>query len=56
MANNEIVINRWLADDLNAKMGDSIELKYFVIGSERRLIERNASFTVKDILPMQTPG
>lgn len=56
LADNEIVINRWLADDFNAKTGSKIELKYFVIGSGRRLLEKISSFTVKEILPMQTPG
>ncbi len=56
MADNEIVINRWLADDLNAKIGRTIELKYFVMGSGRKLLEKTSSFTVKEIMPMQTPG
>ncbi len=56
MSDDEIVINRWLADDLNAKRGDPIELKYFVVGSGRKLIEKTSSFTVKDILGMNTPG
>jgi putative ABC transport system permease protein len=56
MSDDEIVINRWLADDLGARKGSSIELKYFVVGSGRKLVEEAASFTVKDILPMDAPG
>lgn len=56
LADNEIVINRWLAGDLDAKIGSTIQLNYFVIGSGRNLLEKTSSFTVKKILPMQTPG
>jgi len=50
---NEIVINSWLADDLSAKIGDSIQLDYFIIGSLRNLKEVNAKFKVKSIIPIQ---
>jgi len=53
MADDEILINQWLADDLEAKIGDSIELAYFVIGSGRKLQEQKSSFRVRGVLPMQ---
>ncbi len=40
MKDNEIVINEWLAEDLGAEQGDSIELTYFVAGAMRKLTER----------------
>ncbi len=53
MQDDEIIINQWLADDLNAKLGDIIELKYFVQAPMKKLVEKNASFKVRKIVPMQ---
>lgn len=50
---NEIIINQWLANDLGAKTGDTLELKYFVIGPLRTLKEESKSFVVKGIIPIQ---
>ncbi|MCS6862306.1 MAG: FtsX-like permease family protein, partial [Abditibacteriales bacterium] len=49
---DEVVINQWLADDLHAKVGDRLQLKYFVVGAMRRLEERTSAFRVKAIVPM----
>lgn len=49
---NEILINEWLATDLNAKAGDSVALKYFVIGAMNRLHEHTSHFIVKGIVPV----
>lgn len=51
ISSNEIIINRWLADDLKAKVGDEISLDYFAIGAMRKLEERNQIFIIKEILP-----
>ncbi len=53
--NNEIILNRWAADDLQAKPGDSIRLKYFEIGPLRQLAEKESQFVVKEIVPMSSP-
>jgi len=53
MSDDEILINQWLADDLEAKVGDSVELVYFVIGSGRKLQEQNSAFHVRGVLPMR---
>lgn len=53
MKSDEILINRWLADDLSAKVGDSVGLTYWVVGSMRELIERRSNFRIKAILPME---
>lgn len=50
----EIIINQWLADDLNIQSGDSLTLKYFVIGPLRRLTEIQKVFRVKDVIPVET--
>ncbi|HGJ66794.1 TPA: ABC transporter permease [bacterium] len=50
---DEIIINSWLADDLKAKIGDSIVLTYFVFGDNRKLIEQTSSFRIKKIVQME---
>jgi putative ABC transport system permease protein len=52
MNDDEIIINQWLADDLGAKTGDSIELTYFAMGLSRKLEQKSSSFRVRKILPM----
>lgn len=52
MADDEILITRWLADDLAADVGDELTLKYFVVGLSRALEERSAKFRVRAVLPM----
>jgi len=56
MPDNGIVINRWLADDLQADVGDSITLRYFVVGPDRRLLEESRTFTVHKIVPIAGPA
>jgi len=51
MKRGEVIINDWLADDLNVKAGDSLSMDYFVIGSLRKLIEKSAKFKVVSIIP-----
>ncbi len=52
--NSQIIINQWLANDLNAKKGDSIKLKYYVIGALRNLDVDSAFFQVSAVIPNQT--
>lgn len=56
LRDDEILITEWLANDLQAKPGDELTLKYFVVGPLRRLEERAATFRVRSILPMTTRG
>ncbi|MDD5261318.1 MAG: ABC transporter permease [Methylacidiphilales bacterium] len=49
---NEITINSWLADDLGAKIGDVLTLRYYVIGERRELAEQTAKFRVCAITPL----
>jgi putative ABC transport system permease protein len=51
---NEIILNRWAADDLNAKPGDKIILKYLEIGPLRQLIDKETEFIVKEVIPMDS--
>ena len=55
LAENEIVLNRWAADDLQVKPGDSLRLKYFEIGPLRQLIIKESDFVLKEIIAMDNP-
>ncbi len=52
MRDDEIVINDWLADDLEAKPGDTLSLAYYVIGNGRALEERTHDFRVRAMVPL----
>ncbi|MHC4289762.1 MAG: FtsX-like permease family protein, partial [Planctomycetota bacterium] len=52
LAVDEIVINEWLADELEADEGDTVELTYFQLADTRKLIEKTSHFTVKQVVPM----
>jgi ABC-type lipoprotein release transport system permease subunit len=49
---NEIIVNSWLAEDLNLHKGDSLMMTYFIIGPLRKMEERNQWFQVKEIVAM----
>ena len=48
-----IAINSWLAEDLGAKVGDELALRYYVMGDRRDLREETAKFRVRRILPVE---
>lgn len=47
---DEIVINKWMADDLHVKVGDTTAIQYFVIGPLHQLTVHSATFRIKDIV------
>jgi len=51
LKNDEILVNDWLVKDLGIHVGDSISLKYFIIGSLRTIKEVEKSFIVKGVVP-----
>ncbi len=53
MADNEIIINRWLADQLAASPGDAIRITYFEFGTMDRFHETNRFFRIRRIAEMQ---
>ena len=53
MGNEEIIINEWLADDLNVKEGDVIEADYFVVSNRRKLEEQTSQFRIRAIVPIE---
>jgi putative ABC transport system permease protein len=53
LRDDEIAINSWLAEDLGAKPGSEVTLRYFVIGERRELLEQKATFRVCEIIPLK---
>ena len=53
MGDEEIIINEWLAEDLNVKEGDLIEADYYVVSNRRKLEERTSQFRIRDIVPIE---
>jgi len=51
----DIIINRWLAEDLNAQIGDTVFLRYFLVGPLRNLTEEISGFRITGIVPMDDP-
>lgn len=52
--NKSVIINEWLADDLSVKEGDSLLIKYYVVGPLKELAEKKEKFVVRHILPIET--
>jgi hypothetical protein len=55
LKDNEIMVNQWLADDLQARVGDELQLTYFVLGAAHRLEQKTNSFRVRGVEPMESP-
>ncbi len=49
----EMIINEWLAEDLSADVGDTLQLGYFVVGPLRELTDTITSFVVHSIVGME---
>jgi putative ABC transport system permease protein len=49
----DMVVNQWLADDLGMTVGDSVVMRYFVVGPLRELEEKEEWFRVADIISME---
>jgi len=52
---DEIIINEWLADDIDAGFGDTIRLGYYVVGPLRELDPAEKKFVVREVVPMEEP-
>jgi putative ABC transport system permease protein len=53
MADDEIVINAWLAEDLGAKPGDTLDMTYYVLSPSRRLETRASRFRIRAVVPIE---
>jgi putative ABC transport system permease protein len=49
MQDDEIIVSQWLADDLQLKVGDRLDLTYFLVESGASLIERTNRFRVRAV-------
>ena len=56
LADNEIALSSWEAEDLSANLGDTIKLSYYVLGKNNALTEEHAEFTVRTIYPLEGPA
>ncbi|MFK7822143.1 MAG: FtsX-like permease family protein [Planctomycetaceae bacterium] len=57
LANNEILINEWLAEDMQVEPGDEVRVRYYIVGSEGQgedggLKETSIVFKVAGILKL----
>ena len=52
LKNNEILINSWLAEDLNASIGDTLSMTYYSMGPLRKLNEKKHYFSIAGIVPI----
>jgi putative ABC transport system permease protein len=50
---NDIIVNRWLATDLEIEEGDTLKMAWYVPDSLNKLVERADRFTVRRIVEME---
>ena len=53
IGDNEIILNSWIAADLSASVGNSLQMTYFEVGPLRQLVEKSAMFRVSRIVEME---
>jgi len=53
LKDDETAINSWLAEDLAAKVGDVVEVTYFVLGPSGSLKEQARKFRVRAVAPLE---
>lgn len=53
LADDEIILNTWAADDLDVTVGDSVDITYYRIGVGEEYITETARFRLKAITPIQ---
>ncbi|MEI6681130.1 MAG: FtsX-like permease family protein [Bacteroidota bacterium] len=55
LAPGEIIVNKWLAQDLGIGSSDRVSLRYFIMGPLRTMKEDSAIFHVKRVIPDKIP-
>lgn len=53
LADDEIALNQWLANDIGASVGDRVSLTYYLPDEGDRLIEATHTLTVARIVPIE---
>jgi len=56
LAPDEIVVSDWLAEDLVAGQGDTLELKYLVMNAKRQFEERSRIFRIRGVADLGVDG
>ncbi|HEX5719453.1 MAG TPA: FtsX-like permease family protein [Thermoanaerobaculia bacterium] len=56
VGDGEILLNRWAADDLQARPGDPVEMSYLVMAPGGGLMERKTTLRLRGVLEMSGPG
>jgi putative ABC transport system permease protein len=52
-ADDEIVLDDWIAEDLGLKKGESLRLKYFLVDNHGGTTEKERVFTVHSVIPLE---
>lgn len=52
LADDEILVNAWLAQDLGAAAGTPLTIRYYALGPLNRLEEKSATLRVRAVVPM----
>lgn len=52
MKDDEILVNRWVADRLEVKEGDPVTVAYYEVTAGQRFVERRRAFRVRGVLEM----
>ena len=53
LADDEIILNTWAADELGVEVGDGVDITYYRIGASEEYITETANFRLKAITPIQ---
>jgi ABC-type antimicrobial peptide transport system permease subunit len=53
LGDDEILLNTWAADDLDARTGDSVEVSYYLVDLREQLLTERAQFRLKGALAME---
>lgn len=53
LADDEIILNTWAADELDVEIGHGVDITYYRIGADEEYITETARFRLKAITPMQ---
>ncbi len=56
LGHDELALNRWAADDLAARVGDSVKLDYLVRAEGGLLEKRTAAFRLARVVGTEAPG
>jgi len=56
LADNEIFLNEWAAQDIAAKVGDTVRVAYYTVGARENLVTQNHAFRVAGITALNGLG